>query len=621
MPRHHTHSVVLGALLALALAAPVAAAAPLSVRLLSGLPSPQRVGTVVALVPHLENLQPGMYVFRYSVSVDGGAFHVVRDYSQQREFIWAPALHEHDARVRVTVRNNATKETAEAELPFRIVSRVTGPRAAVTPTANPLIALFSAPPCPQGTQFRVEFQREGSTESSRTSLEPCRGSRSSNIYVAGMYADSDYRMRAELVSAAGTKAGDWIPFHTGLLDGGFPPLTVTTARKDAAAPAERFLLRSNATQSADSWRAMASDLEGNTVWYMSTSTFLTRVLPGGRFLALAEGPNADNTMRRLQVLKEVNLLGNTLRETNISRIAEQLASRGIASHCRKNGQQCVASFHHDAIRLPNGHTLTLATLERVFPDGAQGSRDPVDIMGDLVIELDEDFQVTWVWNAFDHLDIKRASTIDEKCPLGPGVAGCTPVFLADQANGWLHSNSLHYIPGSGDLLISIPEQDWVVKIDYKDGKGSGKVIWRLGEGGDFTVKSSDPDPWFSFQHDARFEAPGSNRLMVFDDGHRRKKKNPEANNRGQVWELDEKAHTATLVYNADLGAYAIAMGSTQRLASGGYSFESGLINLGPSPYSRTTETSPDGKITYGQQLEGGVIYRSYRLPDLYTAPR
>jgi hypothetical protein len=316
----------------------------------------------------------------------------------------------------------------------------------------------------------------------------------------------------------------------------------------------------------------------------------------------------------------VNLLGNTLRETNVSRVAEQLASRGIASLCKKNGQQCVSSFHHDAIRLPNGHTLVLATLERMFPDGAQGSKDPVDIMGDLVVELDEDLQVAWVWNSFDHLDLKRASKIDEKCQLGPGKAGCTPVFLADQANGWLHSNSLHYVAGSGDLLISIPEQDWVIKIDYKDGKGSGKVLWRLGEGGDFTVKSSDPDPWFSFQHDARIEAAGSTRLVVFDDGQRRKKKHPEANNRGQVWALDEKARTATLVYNVDLGAYAIAMGSAQRLSNGGYTFESGLINLGPSPYSRTTETSPDGKIAYGQQLEGGVIYRSYRVSDMYTAP-
>jgi hypothetical protein len=601
-------SIVVGIFAALAMTWS-AAAAPLSVRITSGLASPQPVGTVLSLVPRVENPERGVHVFRYSVSVDDGPFRILRDFSQQQEFVWAPALYEHDARVRLTVRNNTTNSTAEAEMPFRIVSRVKSQRSSVTPTSHPLVALFSAPPCPEGSQFRVEFQRDGSSESSRTSLEPCRGSRSSNVYVAGMNADSDYRMRSELVSPGGVTPGDWLTFHTGLLDGRFPPVTVTTARTGSAPPAERFLVRSMASVSGDSWRAMASDLDGNVVWYMNTSAFLTRVLSGGRFLALGDGANSANDMRRLQVLKELNLLGHTVRETNVSRVAEQLATRGIVSRCRKDGQQCVPGFHHDAIRLPNGHTLVLAGLERMFPDGAQGSKDPTDVLGDIVVDLDEDFQVAWVWNSFDHMDLKRSAIGDEKCRFGPGGGGCTPVFLAEQANGWLHSNSLHYVHGSGDVLISMPEQDWVIKIDYKDGKGSGKILWRLGKDGDFTVKSNDPDPWFSFQHDARIETPGSNRLVVFDDGHRRKKTNPE-----------ENARTATLVYNADVGAYAIAVGSAQRLTNGGYTFESGFINPGPSPYSRSTETSPDGKIVYGQELASGVTYRSYRVPDLYTAP-
>ena len=614
-------SAVVAGFAAVALTWPADSAAPLSVRLMAGLPSPQPVGTVVSLVPRVENAERGTHVFRYSVSVDNGPFQILRDFSQQQEFVWAPALYEHDARVRLTVRNNATNSSAEAELPFRVVSRVKSQPGVVTPTANPLVALFSAPPCPEGSQFRVEFQREGRAESSRTSLEPCRGSRSSNVYVAGMHADSDYRMRLELVSPTSVTSGEWLPFHTGLLDGRFPPVSVTTARTGSAPPpTERFLIRSLASVSGESWRAMASDLDGNVVWYMNTSAFLTRVLPGGRFLVMAEGANSANDMRRLQVLKELNLLGQTVRETNVSRVAEQLATRGIVSRCKKDGQQCVTGFHHDAIRLPNGHTLVLAGLERMFPEGAQGSSDPIDVLGDIVVDLDEDFQVAWVWNSFDHMDLKRSAIGDEKCRFGPGSGGCTPVFLADQANGWLHSNSLHYVHGSGDVLISIPAQDWVIKIDYKDGNGSGKILWRLGHDGDFTVKSNDPDPWFSFQHDARIETPGSNRLIVFDDGHRRKKTNPKANNRGQVWELDEKARTATLVYNADVGAYAIAVGSAQRLSNGGYTFESGFINPGPSPYGQSTEISPDGKIVYAQQAAGGVTYRSYRVPDLYTAP-
>jgi len=118
----------------------------------------------------------------------------------------------------------------------------------------------------------------------------------------------------------------------------------------------------------------ANDLEGNVVWTMPSPAFLTRVLPGGRFLVLAEAANSQNDIKRWQVVREVDLLGNTLRETNASRVAEQLASRGIRSKCMKDGEQCVAGFHQEAISLPNDHVLVVAGLERMFPDGAQGPR-------------------------------------------------------------------------------------------------------------------------------------------------------------------------------------------------------------------------------------------------------
>ena len=63
----------------------------------------------------------------------------------------------------------------------------------VTPTANPLIALFSAPACPAGGRFRVAFQRPADKDPDHTPFEPCRGSASNNVYVAGMRAGSEYR--------------------------------------------------------------------------------------------------------------------------------------------------------------------------------------------------------------------------------------------------------------------------------------------------------------------------------------------------------------------------------------------------------------------------------------------
>jgi arylsulfate sulfotransferase len=590
----------------------------MTVRLLMNRQAPQPVGTPIGLAAHVENAAKGMLVFRYSVSTNGGPSQIIRDFSQQRDFVWRPALYEHDSIVHVTVRNNETKETADDEQSFQTTSRIKDTSPVVTPTANPLIALFSAPPCADGGKFRVAFQRQGSNTQSYIPFEACRGSRSNNVYIAGMRPDSDYRLRAEFASGSNVTMGSWLTFHAGVLDGDFPPVSIDVPRDSGSSTPEPVLILSVAS-SGGLKRPIATDMDGNMIWYLGSPQFLTRMLPGGGLLVLSEGANSGNDMRRLQVVREMDLAGNTLRETNISRVAEQLESRGIHSDCKKSGKECVSGFHHEAIRLPNAHTLVIAGLERMFPPGTQGSKEPVDILGDLVIDLDEDFQVGSVWNSFDHVDLNRASLEDSKCKEGPGSGGCPPIFLASQANGWLHSNSLNYIPATGDFLISMPEQDWVLKIDWRDGKGSGKILWRLGEGGDFAAKASDPNPWFSFQHDAGFEPVGSNLISVLDDGHARKKNDPAANNRGQVWKLDEEAHTATLMHNADLGVYSVAVGSAQSLKNGGYTFEAGFINPA-SPYSRAIETSADGRVIYAQQVEGLIVYRSFRVADLYSAP-
>ena len=240
-------------------------------------------------------------------------------------------------------------------------------------------------------------------------------------------------------------------------------------------------------------RPFATDLDGRVIWYMRVRGRNYPSAAGRPISGQADGPNSVNSTREEQLLREFDLVGNIVRETNAGAVAEQLASRGIHSDCRMGGKECLSGFHHEAIRLPNGHTLVIAGLERMMPAGTQGSEGPVDVVGDVVVDLDEDFQVAGVWNEFDHLDIKRKSVFkDAKCKTGQG--GCPPILLAPQANGWTHSNSLQYIPSSGDFLISVPEQDWVVKVDWKNGKGSGKILWRLGKGGDFKVESGDEGP-------------------------------------------------------------------------------------------------------------------------------
>jgi arylsulfate sulfotransferase len=597
-------------------------AAPMKVHIVTDVPSPQPVGTVIGLTARVDGGAKGSLAVRFDVSENGGPFQLLSDYSRDATFAWAPELYEHESKLRVMVLNQETKETAEAELVFRMTPRKMGADGTVTPTTNPLVALFSAPACAVGGKFQVAFHEEGSSAVSHTPLMACRGTVTNNVYVAGMHADSVYVMRSEVSGSADTKTGKWLPFHTGMVDGNFLHVETTYRDPGLYSTADGIIVRSG-----DAGRTVATDLDGRLVWFLNArSDYGTRLLGGGRLLAIMSGTNSANDIHRAQMVREIDLAGNTLRVTNASRVAEQLAKFGIHSDCKEGGKECLSGFHHEATRLPNGHTLVIAGLERMEPAETQGSKEPVDVLGDAVIDLDENFQVSWIWNSFDHMDLKRASLGKAHCMQGEGRGGCPPVFLAKQANGWLHSNAVSYMPEDGNFVISIPEQDWVVKVDYENGKGSGKVLWRLGKDGDFKTNSADPYPWFSFQHDAGPEA-GSGLLLMLDDGHRRKDIYKDANNRGQAWAIDEKTHTATPVMNLDLGEYSVAVGSAQKLANGDYSFESGFI-LGVPPrgpakeseWSQTTEVTPEGKITFKQRADGSLTYRSFRVPDMYTPP-
>ena len=79
-----------------------------------------------------------------------------------------------------------------------------------------------------------------------------------------------------------------------------------------------------------------------------------------------------------------------------------------------------------------------------------------------------------------------------------------------------------------------------------------------------------------------------------------------------------KARTATLVTNADLGAYSPNVGSAQRLSNGNYHFTTGAVRKDNLVRSRSVEVTPDGKIVYLLETPGNSTYRSNRVVDLYT---
>src|SRR6266516_1018959 len=103
-------------------------------------------------------------VYQFSVAPDGGAFRVVRDFSPANSFAWTP-MQEGAYEIEVTVKDRySATETTSAVVVDAVVSRVTGSEGVITPTLNPLLALYSAPPFSARTVF-VQYSVVGDSPS------------------------------------------------------------------------------------------------------------------------------------------------------------------------------------------------------------------------------------------------------------------------------------------------------------------------------------------------------------------------------------------------------------------------------------------------------------------------
>src|SRR5262249_42816329 len=99
-------------------------------------------------------------VYQFSTAPHGVAFHVVRDFSPTSTFTWAP-MQEGTYDIEVTVKDGyQAAETCSAVVADAVAPRVSDSDAVVTPTANPLVALYSVPPSAAGSVF-VQFAVAG----------------------------------------------------------------------------------------------------------------------------------------------------------------------------------------------------------------------------------------------------------------------------------------------------------------------------------------------------------------------------------------------------------------------------------------------------------------------------
>jgi arylsulfate sulfotransferase len=543
-------------------------------------------------------------VYQFSAAPHGGDFHVVRDFSPANAFIWTP-MQEGIYDIEVTVKDGyQANETTTAVATDEVASRVTGSQAVVTPTLNPLVALYSVPLSSAETVF-VQFAVAGDHPAWRnTDSRPIAPGKSTNVFVAGMLPNTTYQMRHVFSDGIGS---DPVMFTTGSIPStqNFSTITVPQPPGPGNDLNQDMLFQSLARPGPNAPYVYATDLTGHVTWYYDSSQagFLPNnpaqgasLVPGGSVLVMGANSNAPFPLSR-NILREIDLAGNSLRETNIDAVNAQLRTQGHGS---------IHTFTNDAQRLPNGQTAAIGFTERTV--NINGT--PTNYIGNMIVVLDSNFQVTWAWDSFDHLDVNRGPVLGEVIqPGGTEPSAAVPLLPAVD---WLHINTVSMSPDQ-NLVLSVRHQDWVIKIDYANGAGDGHVAWRLGQGGDFVVNFADPNLWFSHQHTPHYI--DDHTLILFDNGNTRRASVPTANSRGQVWTLDEQTMTATLVLNADMGNYSDRVGSAQRLSNGNFSFTSGAIGTPPF-IGQSIEVLPDGSKSYVLQVGRG-LYRGYRTRTLY----
>jgi arylsulfate sulfotransferase len=469
----------------------------------------------------------------------------------------------------------------------------------VAATQNPLVASYTIP-IPSGASVQVHFGTD-TTYGLSTSIVPSpTGGGSVTVLVAGMLASTSYHMQAVVDLGNGSQYTDADhTFMTGAIPADILP-NISTQLTGVGAPSPGVeLLSLVLTNPGNPLCALATDLAGNVIWYypLPTGAFAEpiKLLPNGHMLVLTGGTVND--------IREIDLAGNMINYVTDNEINESLAR--------------VASFQevgitHDVLVLPNGHWILLASVTETIND-VSGIPAGTAVLGNALIDWDvQQSQAVWTWSTFDYIPLSQA-----------------PNGLSD----WTHGNAVIYSPDDGDIIFSMRNLNWVVKINYQDGAGDGSIVWRLGPGGDFTLPNQGaPIEWNYGQHYPSIQSPNSSgifSLMLFNNGNNRlmDSNNDVCGTTGvgacyssvPIYQLNEYTKTASVLWEDNLSpAYSICCGDALILPNGNVEFDVAFDQNTPNvSYIEEVTQTQAPELIWRMNITGQLAYRGIRTPSLY----
>jgi arylsulfate sulfotransferase len=351
--------------------------------------------------------------------------------------------------------------------------------------------------------------------------------------------------------------------------------------------------------SAAAFSVVATDLNGDVIWTYSPTLSgdvpnPVKLLPNGHFLINFSSNSGDGLN---SVLQEVDLSGALIWQMTAAELNNALAV-ATCPGCNVS----VIGTHHDFVQLPNGHLIVIAALQRVISG--------TTVTGDVIIDLDENRKPVWLWNEFDHLDVTRQ-----------------PMGFPD----WTHTNAILYSADDGNLIVSMRHQNWIVKVDYANGKGAGDILWKLGYQGDFALLGgTGPTDWFYAQHGPSFvskNTTGKFSMVLFDNGNDRvfppgvtcgaAGAPPCLYSTVPLLQVDEAAKIATLTFHPLAPTYSIFGGNAAVLKNGNVEYCESAGGPGTAGDIYEVTQDSNAQTVWKMQITGQYAYRGQRIPSLY----
>src|SRR5262249_3360849 len=266
-------------------------------------------------------------------------------------FVWNP-MQEGNYTIQVTAKASYSAKIGEStNASYKADSRVTGTSSVVSAMSNPLVALFSAPPS-SGSSMYVQFKPNvPNVPWQDTAAQAIVPGESTNFIVAGMLPNTKYLLRDVIDN--GTPSAS-VTFTTGKLPTSltFPTVTVPKPPGPTTDMTDNMILHMGIGSATPNGHVSfyATDLAGNIDWYYdpvanNLDGIPVTLVPGGTIFFQGGSPGSPS------VLREMDLAGDSLRETNFNALSAQLAALG------KNP---ISNINHDAQLLPNGDVAILA---------------------------------------------------------------------------------------------------------------------------------------------------------------------------------------------------------------------------------------------------------------------